>query len=100
MELLYKKHWKTIATDGGKGKLSCDCPHMGEIRGGVWSLQCPVVPLFPACSDLYLEAPFSFDGCDGCVFHLTAVFAVVLLVVFVCACLLAKVAQFELLVSS
>ena len=59
-----------------------------------------MITLFPACSDLGLETPFPSDCCDGYVFHLIVIFALVLLVISICACLFTGVAQFELLVNS
>lgn len=42
-----------------------------------------VIPLFPAYSNLGLEAPFLPDCCGACVFHFIAIFALVLRAVFV-----------------
>lgn len=71
-------------------KLYCVFIHV-RYKEGFRSLLFPVPPLFPACSVWGLEAPFPSDCCGSYVFHLTAIFALVLLVISVCACLLAGV---------
>lgn len=58
----------------------------------------PIIPLFPAYSDLGRNTPSS--SCGSYVFQFIAIFVLVLLVVSVCACLLTRVAQCELLVNS
>lgn len=66
-------------------------------HGGFVPLLFPIIPLFPAYSDLGRNTPSS---CGSYVFQFIAIFVLVLLVVSVCTCLLTRVAQCELLVNS